>query len=304
MYSIQCNVRHSERAREESIGDPPNGARRWTLHGVPFRVTVRLRSSLLEKVVPNPPFNRGSGRRKAFSLVEVLVVIGIIALLMAILMPAMNRARETAKTLQCASNLRSIGMAIQSYANFNRGLLPAYSKTHNWPDDLTTPGLGVNDPDGPGWIILLKPFLAKDPDSPMFRCSNAVFDEPTVTYFMEARWMAMQQPELHTMPITKIKFASQYLLISEATTAKYYPAPFGTSSGGPDDIDKDDATWKCLVFFSDPREHGINMHAAGNNILFADNHVAALKGYEPQTLTYNPHALQDYDDIQQELPQQ
>ncbi|HUB26700.1 MAG TPA: prepilin-type N-terminal cleavage/methylation domain-containing protein [Tepidisphaeraceae bacterium] len=63
-------------------------------------------------------------RASAFTLVELLVVIGIIALLVAILLPALNRARNQAQTLACAANLRSIGQAISIYVNNNKGMLP------------------------------------------------------------------------------------------------------------------------------------------------------------------------------------
>jgi prepilin-type processing-associated H-X9-DG protein len=53
---------------------------------------------------------------------------------------------------------------------------------------------------------------------------------------------------------------------------------------------------KCLAFRNDS-EGGYNMHMQGNNVLFADNHVATFKKYDPQALTYSPDEQMTWDEV-------
>lgn len=70
------------------------------------------------------PIHQAQSRRSAFTLVELLVVIGIIALLISVLLPALNKARQQANNVYCLSQLRQMGNAIQMYVVKSKGVLP------------------------------------------------------------------------------------------------------------------------------------------------------------------------------------
>src|SRR5436853_6813988 len=93
----------------------------------PTRVANRGRWTTLESkrgeiIMPSPRPADNSPR--GFTLVELLVVIGIIALLISILLPALNKARESARQVQCLSNMKQLSVAVVSFANEHKGWMP------------------------------------------------------------------------------------------------------------------------------------------------------------------------------------
>jgi prepilin-type N-terminal cleavage/methylation domain-containing protein/prepilin-type processing-associated H-X9-DG protein len=237
-----------------------------------------------------------SRRLAAFSLIELIVVIGIIAILMAFLLPALRVARESARTVQCASQLRQIGFAIQQYANANAGKTPAWAVRHEWPDD-PWPQEFMGEWTGPGWPILIERYLGQNPGGPIWNCPSWRDEQRRVNYFLGAHWMRVQTPLHRSIPMSRIRNSTTYVFAGECTAEEYYPPPYGTDTSSEfEDIDKDDGAIPCLRFFGDPMG-GFNMHRQGNNVLFADNHVAAFTKWDPQSLTFSPLSMKGYDDV-------
>lgn len=92
--------------------------------------------------------------RRAFTLVELLVVIAIIGILIALLLPAVQAAREAARRMQCTNNLRQLGLAAQNY----------HSALNCFPPGFMLVGMsGTTTPGGWAWGVFLMPFIEQSP---------------------------------------------------------------------------------------------------------------------------------------------
>src|SRR4029078_12831233 len=91
-------------------------------------------------------------QRRAFTLVELLVVIAIIDILGALLLPAIQAAREAARRSQCKNNLKQIGLALHNFESAHRSFPPGYVS-----QATTTNGPGQGP--GWGWGAYILPFL-------------------------------------------------------------------------------------------------------------------------------------------------
>jgi prepilin-type N-terminal cleavage/methylation domain-containing protein len=117
---------------------------------------------------------RGKAFPRGFSLVEVLVVAGILGLLLGLLLPAIQSARESARLLQCGFNLRQIGVAIHARHEARRVL----------PTSVASGGfdfLGDFDPRGGtshSWLVQILPFLGEQPLADRFNLRQGLFAGP------------------------------------------------------------------------------------------------------------------------------
>jgi prepilin-type N-terminal cleavage/methylation domain-containing protein/prepilin-type processing-associated H-X9-DG protein len=221
-----------------------------------------------------------SGSRNGFTLVELLVVIAIITILAAISASAYSNAISKARTIACAGNLRSIGVAMLAFATDNDDCLPESGSTipYNSVDNTT----GLN-----GWMQQLGPYvggLGPNGLNKVFTCpdsSKSIAGNINFSYFNGAHAAYAETGGFGVVRLSKIHNPSSLIMAGDVA--------FGGFSAT--DMDKDD-------YEQDPAFNGITstddgrtgsgvipIHGGTVNILFADGHLENVKGFDKLNMT-------------------
>ena len=216
---------------------------------------------------------------RAFTLIELLVVIAIIAILAAMLLPALNAAKQRAWTITCNSNLHQISLGLTMFADDANGRYPESGGSIPW---------NSANPDAPtnSWM---QQIFAYTQSTNIYRCpSNKLLpasDQSRFNYFNGVRAAFVAANDSFAAIETKrILFPTALVLAGD------------TLDFEPTDSDKDDYTQNCVggAVNGIPWEEW-QAHSKGQNILFADGHAKWYKGYDTNEMTFRYDSMHGWE---------
>ena len=220
----------------------------------------------------------GMKRRSAFTLIELLVVIAIIAILAAMLLPALAKAKERAWTIACNSNLHQISIGMTMYADDANGLYPMSGGAIAW--NTTDPHTHAAS-----WMQQIVGYVG---NTNVYHCpSNKLLpltQQSAFNYFNGDRAAYVLANDDVSVDSKKIQFPTAYVLSGD------------TQDFTPDDADKDDYTQNCVGGPANgiPWEEW-QAHSKGQNLLFADGHAKWYKGYDTNEMTFRYDSMHGWE---------
>jgi len=224
------------------------------------------------------------GSRHAFTLIELLVVIAVIAILAALLLPALSRAKQKAWTTSCNSNLHQIGLAMRMFADENGELYPESGKDVYW--DAADPTTKEQS-----WMQQIFSYVG---NTNAFNCPGNVqlskeYQGP-FNYFNGCNAAYVAAGGFAAVNNTAILFPSAFVLGGDTA---------GTVDGrilfDPLDADKDDYTQNCVGGAADDSlTEYWQIHSGGQNVLFADGHSKWYKGFNAGEMTFGYNCMTNW----------
>ena len=219
---------------------------------------------------------------RAFTLIELLVVIAIIAILAAMLLPALSAAKQRAWTTSCNSNLHQIGLGMRMFADDNNELYPESGGYIQWNAIDPAP------PVGSGLAGWMQQIIAYTVNTNVYRCPGNVqlpmLEQGPFNYFNGCNAAFREAGTSAPVKSMKILFPSAYVLGGDTAGI---PSTTGLLTFYPLDADKDDYTQNCVGGAASPDiTEAWQIHSKGQNVMFADGHSQWYKFYNPNEMTF------------------